>query len=90
MQAIQTKYLSATNMKCPRIKAECQRGSLTIWEPKDFTSEESQRLAVKLLIEEFVADDKNVYGTPIASNPWSRPFVSGSLPDGTLAHVFVS
>lgn len=30
MQAIQTKYLPATNYRGSRIKATCERGSLTI------------------------------------------------------------
>ena len=30
MQAIKTKYLSATNTKHSRIKAECEAGSLTV------------------------------------------------------------
>ena len=90
MQAIQTKYFGATNFRGARVKATCERGSLTIDYPHELNRNELGAYAAKQLIAKFCAQDLKQYGTPIESNPWNRPFVSGSLPDGTECHVFTS
>jgi hypothetical protein len=87
MQAIQTKYLPATNKHPSRIKATCDRGSITISYPEELTSPETHIAAANALIRKFVMEDAKKYGTN--GNPWSAPKVCGSLPDGTYAHVFV-
>ena len=91
MQAIQTKYLSATNTRGSRIKATCDRGSVTIpYSQVATTGEAAHRDAVHALITNFTAEDLAKYGMPIEKNQWNTRFVSGGLPDGTMAHVFVS
>lgn len=90
MQAIQTKYLPATNSRGSRIKASCDRGSLTIDYPHELWGDEVHREAVRQLLARFIKEDSE--GENPCSperNPWSRLFVSGSLPDGTMAHVLL-
>lgn len=87
MQAILTKYIPCTNTRGSRIKASCERGSCFIPYPHHVNSEEGHKLAAQALVDRFVAEDVARYGTN--KNPWSRARVSGGLPDGTTAHVFV-
>lgn len=76
MQAIQTKYLPATNFKGSRIKAWCERGSITIDYPHDSNLE--HRTAADALVAKFVKEDKAKYGEH--PNPWDKPRASGGLP----------
>ena len=88
MQAIQTKYLPATNRRCSRIKAYCERGSATIDFPHELSGDAVHRLAVHKLILKFVLEDEKKYGKH--NNPWQGEFITGGLPDGSYAHVFIS
>ena len=87
MQAIQTKFIGATNSEGSRIKASCERGTVTVPYPHELSGEHCHRYAVDFLIAKFVKDDAGKYGTH--ANPWSSPYVTGELPDGTYAHVFI-
>lgn len=87
MQAIHTKYITQTGKLGSRIKATCDRGSITISYPHDLHGDEVHREAVRQLVARFIAEDSIRY--PASNNPWARPFVTGGLPDGTYAHVFV-
>jgi len=87
MQAILTKYLPATNFRGSRIKAQCDRGSITIPYPSE-AGEVSHVMAADALVAKFVKEDEKRYGTTV--NPWSRPRVCGGLHNGTVAHVFIS
>jgi len=88
MQSIQTKYLPAT-AKGSRIKAKCARGSITI--PLDYglSGDDIHRAAVMALVLRFL-DEDFTKGTPRETNFWNRAFVSGSLPDGSMAHIFLN
>lgn len=88
MQAIQTKFLSATNFKGSRIKATCERGSLVI--PLDYglSGDKVHRAAADALILRFI-DQDFARGIPKETNPWNRRYVTGGMPDGSCAHVFV-
>lgn len=88
MQAITTKVLPCTNTKPTRIKAECERGSLTVC--VDCTSEATHRAVVRVLCERFAYEDEKQYGSHIESNPWIRPFVTGQSKDGNYQHVFTA
>lgn len=90
MQAIQTKFLPATNFKGSRIKAVCSRGSITLSYPDELNQSDVHPWAARKLCERFAAEDLKQYGTPIEKNPWLKPFVSGGLPDNTEVHVFVN
>ena len=89
MQAIHTKYLPCTNTRGSRIKATCERGSITIDYPHELSGDEVHREAVRQLLERFVSEDWKERSTPPSKNPWKREFATGSLPDGTLAHVLL-
>lgn len=90
MQAIMTKFLPATNVRGSRIKASCERGSITVSYPHELSGDACHRFAVQSLVEKFVAEDAKKYGTNGRGNPWALPFVTGGLPDGTYAHVYLS
>ena len=86
-QAIVTKYLPATNFKGSRIKAYCERGSITISYPDELSGDACHIAAADALVAKFVKEDEKRYGTN--QNPWSRKRVCGGLPDGTTAHVYI-
>jgi hypothetical protein len=50
MQAIQTKYLSATNAKGSRIKAWCDAGSVTIGYPHELSGQDVHQAAAQALV----------------------------------------
>lgn len=87
MQAIHTKYITQTGKLGSRIKATCERGSITIGYPHELHGDEVHREAARQLVARFIAEDSTRY--PASNNPWARPFVTGGLPDGTYAHVFL-
>lgn len=87
MKAIETKYLPATNTRGSRIKATCERGSITISYPSDLSGDAVHIAARQKLIEKFLAEDKARYGE--AHNPWSDPMVCGQLANGHYVHVFL-
>ena len=89
MQAIHSKYLPATYSKGSRIKATCERGSLTIPYPYELEVDSAHRLAVRKLLWSFLEEDHKKNQTPPEQNPWAREFASGTLPDGTFAHVLL-
>ena len=86
MQAIITKYLPATNFKGSRIKASCERGSLTVDYDHSKGCEGAHVAAADALVAKFVSEDKERYGSE--NNPWSRPRVVAGLPGSGYAHVF--
>jgi len=87
MQAIQTKFHPCTDAKDARIKASCERGSITVPCPYGLSGDLCHRVAVDASIAKFVKEDAKRYGTQ--RNPWQSPYVTGALPDGTYVHVFV-
>ena len=91
MQSIITKYLPATNNRPSRIKAICDRGSITIPYPYDLSGDAVHIAAVSELVHKFAAEDLATYGAPKDGNPWLRPFASGGLPGcgAGMAHVFL-
>jgi hypothetical protein len=80
-QAILSKYIPATNTKGSRIKAYCERGSITIPYPYELSGAACHREAVYALLAKFRDED----GSKCS---WCRPFVTGGLADG-YAHVFM-
>lgn len=52
MQAIQTRYLPATNCRPSRIRAWCAAGSLTIGYPHELSGQECHRKAAGALVEQ--------------------------------------
>jgi hypothetical protein len=89
-QAIVTKFIPCTNTKPSRIKAFCERGSLTIgYHSQEGNEEEVNIIAAKMLCEKFAEEDAIKYGSSIDKSPWSRPFVSGQIKGGNWVHVLV-
>ncbi len=74
MQAIQTKYLSATNAKGSRIKATCAAGSVTIDYPHDLSGMACHAKAAYALL---------------AKMHWDYKLVGGHLADQSYAFVMV-
>ena len=89
MQAIITKYIPATNTRPSRIKAACERGSITVSYPHDLSGQDCHHYAVVELVDRFAQEDLKQYGTPVRQNPWRRPTVCGQIPDGRYVFVFV-
>ena len=87
MQAILTKYIPATNTRASRVKATCERGSITIDYPHELSGEEVHIAAANALVAKFIKEDKAKYGTN--KNPWARKRVCGGLPVLGYAHVFI-
>ena len=86
MQAIETKYFGPSNVKGSRIKATCERGSITISYPLELNAEEAHIAAADALVKRFVREDEKRYGTN--DNPWSKKRVCGGL-KRSYVHVFV-
>jgi hypothetical protein len=87
MQAIETYYIPATNTRGSRIKAICERGSITIPYPHELSGEACHIAAADALVARFVQEDVKEYGTPPASNPWNRIRYCGGIRKGYV-HVF--
>jgi hypothetical protein len=76
MQAIQTKFLGATNHRGSRVKAIAAAGSVTLSWDYAKTTEDNHRAAANALMEKL---DWN----------WGPVTMStGTLKDGTFVHVF--
>lgn len=89
MQAILTRYYGPTNTKGSSIKASCERGSILVPYPHECNEgHDAHRFAAQALLDKFVAEDRKNYG-PDSKPAWGRPFVSGGLPNGDWAHVFL-
>ena len=76
MQAIQTKFLGATNHRGSRVKATSAAGSLTLSWDYGISNEDNHTAAAEALMEKL---DWN-WG-PVTMS-------SGTLKDGTFVHVF--
>lgn len=88
MQAILTRYFGPTNSRGSRIKASCERGSITI--PYDDThgADAAHIAAAQALVDKFTREDAQRYATRPHSNPWLRRRVMGALDRG-MVHVFL-
>lgn len=77
MQAIQTKYLGATNTRGSRIKATAAAGSVTINYPHELSGQACHRKAAEALVKKMGWDD-----------PYYGGLLGGQLPNGDYAFVF--
>jgi len=85
MQAIRTKYFPVTNHRGSRVKASCERGSLTTPWDHALNPEENHRAAIVALLRSFVAADAKHYGTSPTGSPWARDWVMGGSNGGWMA-----
>lgn len=89
MQAILTKYLGPTNHRGSRIKAWCERGSITIPLAYELSLEDRHRAAVDELLWKFAREDAARFqGTTEHDHHWGQ-YVTGATPNG-YAHVLVN
>ena len=88
-QAIETTYLPAAMNRGSRIKASCERGSLTVSYPDELSGVDCHFYAVDLLCKKFAAEDTKKYGTPDAGKHWLANRVCGGTKKG-YAHVFIN
>ena len=74
MQAIQTRYHGPGNVRGSCIIARCDAGRVIVSYDHALNGEENHRAAARALC---------------AKLAWTGDFVSGTLPDGSHAHVFI-
>lgn len=86
MQAIVTKYIGPTERRGSRIKASCERGSVTIGYPHELSGDNVHIAAANALVEKFIKEDKKRFGDNV--NPWAGTRVCGCIGNGVYAHVF--
>lgn len=87
MQAISVKFLSPANCRGARLKATCDRGSVTIEYPYGKSSGlDAATVALQVLIAKFLSEDSARYGST-ERNPWSGPWFGGTVKDGTTVFV---
>lgn len=89
MQAIITKYIAPTNTRCTRVKAECERGKITISWNAALDVGGNHRAACDALCARFDAEDVTKYGQPLKKSRWSSPKASGQIPDGRYVFCFI-
>jgi hypothetical protein len=91
-QAIETKYLMCTDRRGSRVKASCERGSITISydDSASASTDGAHQAAVDALIAKFTREDakEGRYRTEPSANPWNSPYVMGGTKAGYVA-VFV-
>lgn len=73
MQAIEVKYLPATNTKGARIKATASAGSVTVGWPYELSGEEAHKVAALALCNKF---------------GWTTNIVGGQLANGNYVFCF--
>lgn len=88
MQAIRTKYIGPTNTRPARVKAECERGNLTVEWAQGLGVDSNHRRAAQMLLTKFSAEDVKEYGGVEADHHWGE-LVSGQLTDGCGVHVLI-
>lgn len=89
MQAITVKYIGPTNTRGSRLKAICERGSVTIPYPHDASGDDKDWRAASALIEKFISEDAKKYGTPPGENPWRGPWACGaSSKEAVFVRIF--
>ena len=86
MQAIITRYLPATNTLGSRIKATAEAGSVTIPYPYHLCNWEAHRYAARILCDKLCHEHVTKWSDSTGGG-WELPLVSGTLPDGSMAHV---
>ena len=88
MTAIVTKFHGATNRLGARVKAFCNRGSLTVSYNYDISSEANHRRACAALLSRFAEIDAQRYPETSASDHHWGEFVSGFTKD-SMVHVLI-
>jgi hypothetical protein len=77
MQKIDVKFLPAGRVKGSRLKAYCERGSLTLDCPHELHRDEWAEYMVKHLVAKFLKEDEHKYQSNPSANPWAGPWAVG-------------
>ena len=89
-QAIVTRYYGPTNTKPSRIRASCDRGSLTISMPLEYSGADCHAVAVRALLEKFHTEDAPDGDFRYRSWPAFDRWVCGGMPQASKdAYVWV-
>ena len=88
MQAIVTKFFGPTNRMGARIKASCERGSLTVSWDYALGIEQNHRAACEALLARFAMEDhERNPGTWPSEHHWGE-FLTGQTGD-SMVHVLI-
>ena len=82
-QCIRTKRIARTNFRPSRVKAWCERGSLTVSWRYEMNVDDNHAFAIRCLLEKFVMEDEKKYGKGASS--WDGDFIMGGDGDGYVA-----
>lgn len=77
-QCIRTKFIPCTNFRPARIKAWCDRGSLTVSWRYEMNVTDNHAYAIRCLIEKFILEDNG-------NSAWDSDFIMGGDRDGYVA-----
>jgi hypothetical protein len=88
MQAITTKYYGPSNGRESRIKAACERGSLTVGWNHALNSTYNHIAAAKALLAKFAAEDVAKYGGKAEDHHWGA-VAAGEIYTGLTVHVLI-
>jgi hypothetical protein len=81
MQAITTKFIALTDHRGPRVKAKCERGSITIpWQDR-LEGNKNHRAAAQARLARFIAED---VACGIVPSCWAGEWHEGGLPAGLV------
>ena len=86
MQAIQCRFISATNTLGYRIKAFCAAGSITIDQPNNLAGQAACRIAAKALIKKLGWE----YNPEKPVKAHLAPWVGGCLKNGDYVFVCIN
>lgn len=86
MQAITTKYYGPGNVRGSRVKASCERGSLTVPWRHELDSAANHTEAARALLLKFAREDVKQYGGTVEDHHWGE-IVSGEIKSGVTVHV---
>lgn len=89
MQAIITKYVPPTNTKPGRVKATCERGSLTVSWDHGLDDGANHRAVCDALCLRFDVEDEKKYGSKFGPHSWGRSKASGQIPSGEYVFCFI-
>lgn len=89
MQSIVTKYLPPTNCKGSRYKATCAAAEITVSANHALGIDDNHEAARRELCRKMAQTCHDTYGSPLDDSLWTRPMVTGGLPNGDFVHVFL-
>ena len=87
MQSIITKFLPCTNTKQDRVKAMCERGSITLSWDYALDVEPNHKRAIVALLRKFATEDSQRHDINPWMSTWACDWHIGALPAGGYVAV---